>query len=91
MNVFSGSKLGMTPTIKNLISEFLVFYLEYTLMIFFSFFNLSTVLILPGFSDLKVTLLFHLSISAQVCLGCLKLPQNLHFIEKYKKEETEAT
>lgn len=57
---------------------------------FLSFFNVSTVLILPDFSDLKVILLFHPSINAQVCLECLKLPQSLHFIDKYKKKKWDA-
>lgn len=86
-DVPSRSKSGMTTIIKNLNSEFLVFDLEYNLKIFFSFFNLSTVLILPYFSDLKVILLFHPSINAQVCLECLKLLQSLPFIDKYKKKK----
>lgn len=90
-SVSSMSKCGITPIIQHLTSEFLVFDLEYTLRIFFSFFNLSTVLIWPGFSDLKVILLFHLCINAKVW-ECLKLLHSLYFIEKYKgKKKREAT
>lgn len=59
MNIPSMAKFGITP-VRNPISEFLVFDLEYTLKDFFSFFNLSTVLILPGFSDTEVIFLFFL-------------------------------
>lgn len=72
MNVSSMSKFSIIPIINNPISEFLVFDLEYMLRFFFSFLNLFTLLMLPGFSDLKVILLFHLSINAQMCLGYLK-------------------
>lgn len=92
MNIPSMAKFGITP-VRNPISEFLVFDLEYTLKDFFSFFNLSTVLILPGFSDTEVIFLFYLSINAQMCLGCLKalfLGAKLTFywevLKKNKKE-----
>lgn len=45
VNISSMSKCGIIPITQNLISEFLVFDLECTLRISFSFFNLSTVLI----------------------------------------------
>lgn len=86
-NVLNIAKSGITTFIKNLTSECLVFDLEYTLKIFFSFLNLPTVLTLPDFSDLKVILLLHPSINAQVCLECLKLLQSLHFIDNYKKKK----
>lgn len=91
MNVYSVSKFGITPIINSPISEFLVFDLEYMLRFFFILF---TFLILPGFCYLKIILLFHLSVNAQMCLGCLKLSfpaTELTFIEKYKKNKREAT
>lgn len=72
MNVpISMSKFGITPIVRNpplIFSSWLGIHEKH----FLHFFNLSTVLMLVGFSDLKAILLLHLFINAQVGSGCLK-------------------